>query len=141
MFTRLPLFIQDVTNAAMLNESTDAALNIVMRANAATQISADGVHQRFAGFAAHYEDYQPAVDQLSMMRIALHEMLLGRLDDENETLLLFPGFPANVWDARFKLRGPRNTTVEAACVGGKLTQLVVTPPERIADVVVLNCEA
>ena len=39
----------------------------------------------------------------------------------------------------FKLHGPLSTTIEAACVNGTLTKLVVTPKEREADVTVLNC--
>ena len=99
--------------------------------------SLDGV-SRFGGFSQHYEDYSPAVDHLSMMRIAVHEMLLGRLDDADQTITLFPSWPVE-WDVDFKLKGPLNTTVEAACVRGKLTKLVVMPPSRKAHVKVYNC--
>ena len=74
-----------------------------------------------------------------MMRIAVHEMLLGRLDDAAQTITLFPAWPKG-WDVDFKLKGPLNTTIEAACVGGKLTKLVVTPTKRKAQVKVMNCE-
>jgi hypothetical protein len=40
---------------------------------------------------------------------------------------------------RFKMHAPHNTTIEASCQGGELEYLVVTPPERKADVTVLNC--
>ena len=42
-----------------------------------------------------------------MMRIALHEMLMGKLDDENHTITLFPSWPADRWDVSFKLHGVR----------------------------------
>jgi hypothetical protein len=74
-----------------------------------------------------------------MMRIAMHEMLLGRLDDQNETITLFPGWPVERWDVSFKLKGPLNTTVEAACTGGKLTTLRVTPPSRLNNIKVYGC--
>ena len=75
-----------------------------------------------------------------MMRIALHEMLLGKLDDPpKHTITVFPGWPAELWDVDFKLKGPLNTTVEASCVNGRLAKLVVTPASRRADVVVYNC--
>lgn len=74
-----------------------------------------------------------------MMRIAVHEMLLGRLDDAAQTITLFPAWPKG-WDVDFKLKGPLNTTVEAACVGGELTKLVVTPAARKAHIKVINCE-
>jgi hypothetical protein len=128
---------QDVADAAMLNLSTDAARQVVERAIALPMASLDGV-SRFGGFSQHYEDYSPAVDHLSMMRIAVHEMLLGRLDDADQTITLFPSWPVE-WDVDFKLKGPLNTTVEAACVRGKLTKLVVMPPSRKAHVKVYNC--
>lgn len=129
---------QDVADAAMLNLSTDAAAQVLARANAPPLSSSDGP-ARFRGFSQHYEDYSPAADHLSMMRIALHEMLLGKLDDANRTITLFPSWPAQLWDVSFKLQGAGNTTVEASCVGGQLKRLVVTPPERRANVVIFNC--
>ena len=48
-----------------------------------------------SGFSQHYEDYEPAVDQLSMMRIAMHEALIGRLDDANKSVMLFAGWQVN----------------------------------------------
>lgn len=161
-----------MASAAMLNLSTQAAQQVVQRAMAPPLSSNDGA-SRFSGFSQHYEDYSPAVDHLSMMRIATHEMLLGRLNDAKQvmiltltviladtlcpavvsvvcsasapdnceqTITLFPGFPAEQWDVSFKLHGPLNTTVEATCVGGKLTKLIVTPPERKADVRVFHCQ-
>lgn len=129
---------QDVADAAMLNLSTDAASQVVGRATAPPMTSRDGA-ARFKGFSQHYEDYSPAVDHLSMMRIAMHEMLLGRLDDQNQTITLFPGWPVERWDVSFKLKGPLNTTVEAACTGGKLTALRVTPPSRLVNIKVYGC--
>jgi hypothetical protein len=41
-----------------------------------------------------FEDYSPTAGHLSMMRIALHETLLGKLDDAWHTITLFPGWPA-----------------------------------------------
>jgi hypothetical protein len=43
----------------------------VARATATPMASLDAV-ARFGGFSQHYEDYSPAVDHLSMMRIAIH---------------------------------------------------------------------
>jgi hypothetical protein len=130
---------QDLTDAAMLNLSTDAANQVVGRATAPPLRSLDGL-SRFGGYSQHYEDYSPAVDHLSGMRIALHEMLMGRLDDVQQTITVFPGWPADVWDVDFKLKGPLNTTVEAACVRGVVTKLIVIPASRRRDVVVHNCK-
>lgn len=123
----------------MLNLSTDAANQVVGRATSLPLKSLDGM-SRFGGYSQHYEDYSPAVDHLSGMRIAVHEMLMGRLDDAQQTITVFPGWPADVWDVHFKLKAPLNTTVEAACVGGVVTKLIVIPASRKSDVVVHNCK-
>jgi hypothetical protein len=137
---------QDVADAAVLGVARDAAENVLQRANAAPAASATQENKRpllarFRGFSAHYEDYEPAVDQLSMMRIAMHEMLISRADDgPRYSVILFAGWPTESWDVDFKLWAPRNTTIEAACRGGVLTKLIVTPPSRLADVSVVNCK-
>lgn len=66
---------------------------------------------------------------------ALQEMLLQSGDDgfETATIVLFPTWPC-AWDVQAKLWAPGSTTVELSYVGGKLESLVVTPPERAADV-------
>ena len=96
---------------------------------------------RFAGFAGHYQDYEPSLDHYGFMRTGLNYMLMSTLDDAKGSVLLFPAFPAKMWNVRFKLHAPRNTTIEASCQQGKLEYLTVTPPERKADVTVVNCEA
>ena len=80
---------QDVADAAVLGLAADAAAQVVERATAPPLSSADGT-ARFLGFSQHYEDYAPAVDHLSMMRIAVHEMLLGQLDDAEQTITVLP---------------------------------------------------
>lgn len=74
------------------------------------------------------------------MRTGLDYMLLAPLDDEKRGMLLFPTFPTAQWDVRFKLHAPKSTTIEASCQGGKLEYLIVTPPSRLADMSVLNCQ-
>ena len=87
----------------------------------------------------HYQDYEPSLDHYGFMRTGLDYMLMTPLDDAKQTILLFPTFPTDKWDVRFKMSAPLNTTIEASCQGGKLEYLLVTPAERKADVTVLNC--
>ena len=54
------------------------------------------------------------------MRTAVNYMLLSPVEDASQSVLLFPTWPTDKWDVAFKLWAPLNTTVEAACVGGKL---------------------
>ena len=55
-------------------------------------------------------------------------------------MLLFLTFPVDQWDVAFKLHAPRNATVEAACVAGKLVRFDVTPAARKKEIQVLNCQ-
>ena len=126
---------QDLIQAAMLNFTNDAAAQVAARA-----ATADHGGFRFAGFAGHYQDFMPSLDHYGFMRTGLDYMLMATLDDAKGSILLFPAFPTDRWNVRFKLHAPRNTTVEASCQDGKLEHLVVTPPSRRKDVTVLNCK-
>lgn len=57
------------------------------------------------------------------------------------SILVFPTFPTATYNVRFKMHGPRGTTIEASCQGGQLEYLIVTPSSRKADVTVMNCPA
>jgi len=122
---------QDVIDAAMLNFTDDAAKMVAQRAGATSEF-------RFTGYAGHNQDYEPSLDHFSFMRTAMHYMLLGPLDDAKQSMLLFPTWPTK-WDVDIKLRAPLQTTIEAACINGTLTKLVVTPAARRADIKVVNC--
>ena len=60
-------------------------------------------------------------------------MLLNS-DSVSNKIFLFGAWPRE-WDADFVLHAEGGTVVEAACEGGVLTKLVVTPVERTKDVV------
>ena len=94
---------------------------------------------RFRGFSQAYEDVAPSMDHFAFFRLAINLMLLMPVDDAASSMLLFPTWP-EYWDVQIKLHGPRNTVVEAACTGGKLDYLRVTPPERTRDVVLVGCK-
>jgi hypothetical protein len=122
---------QDVVDAAMLGLRDEARAMVEQRAKSTDEF-------RFAGFAGHMQDYEPSADHFSFMRTAMHYMLLAPLDDDKQSVLLFPAWPAE-WDISFKLHAPLNTVIEAACINGTLTKLVVHPPERRADVQLAGC--
>jgi hypothetical protein len=85
---------------------------------------------RFPGFAEHFQDYEPSLDHFSTLRTAVNYMLLSPLHDGSGQVMLFPGFPSDVWDVEFKLNGPNTTVIEAACQNGELAYLSVDPPEE-----------
>ena len=64
--------------------------------------------------------------------------LVQRTPVSGSVLLLFPSLPAD-WDVDFKLWASGGTVVQATCTNNSLTRLVVTPTERMADVVLMNC--
>ena len=118
----------------MLNLSADANAQLVQRA---AQPPAAGF--RFGGFAVHYQDYEPSLDHFAFMRTGLDYMLMSPLDDEKQSMLLFPTLNTADFNVRFKLHALLNTTIEASCQGGKLEYLIVDPPSRRADITVMNC--
>merc|ERR1711871_1914588 len=122
---------QDVVDAAMLNLTSDAIEMVVQRAKAKSKF-------RWPGFAAHYQDYEPSSDHFDFQRVAMHYMLLSPLDDEAQSVVIFPTWPTS-WDVEFKLHAPLRTIIEARCVNGVLEKLVVTPQEREKDVYLGNC--
>ena len=67
--------------------------------------------------------------------VGLQEMLLQTYGNGSRTLRVLPAWPAG-WSADFKLHAPFNTTVEGTVEhGGRLSRLVVSPEERLKDVV------
>ena len=68
--------------------------------------------------------------------ITLQLMLM---QTDGRRIQLLPAWPAN-WTADFKLHAPLETTVEGHVEGGKVTRLVVTPPARAKDVVVVKAQ-
>ena len=123
---------QDVVDAAMLGKADDAARMVADRA------AHPQTPFRFEGFAGNFQDFAPSSDHFGFMRTAMHYMLVAPLDDALQRVILFPAWPAD-WDVEFRLHAPRNTTIEAACINGTLTKLVVEPSPRRVDVIVRNC--
>lgn len=89
---------------------------------------------RFPAMWGPNYDWVPDQDHGSNIMIVLQNMLMF---DDGEKIHLFPTFPKE-WNARFKLRASKNTTVECERSNGKVTKLKVTPDSRKADIVIHN---
>ena len=76
----------------------------------------------------------PDLEHLASLRTTLHFMLL---QNDGDRILLFGGLPRG-WEVDFKLHARYGTTVEGTCKGGKLENLLVTPPSRRKDVVIVG---
>jgi len=86
---------------------------------------------KFPAFWVKGNDYAPDEDNGGNGENGLQQMLM---QTDGKKIMLLPAWPDG-WDADFKLNAPYQTTVQGSIVQGKLTHLVVTPPERQADVV------
>ncbi|HLZ89397.1 MAG TPA: hypothetical protein VKQ52_19215, partial [Puia sp.] len=117
---------QDPIQAALLG-FTDIA-----REYTAFNFSRKDPALKFPAFWATGHDYLPDEDNGGNGENALQQMLL---QSEGRKILLLPAWPDN-WDADFQLHAPFQTTIRGRVVRGKLTQLVVTPASRQADVIV-----
>jgi alpha-L-fucosidase 2 len=89
---------------------------------------------KFPAFWAAGNDYKPDEDNGGNGENGLQQMLL---QTEGRKILLLPAWPPD-WDADFKLHAPYRTVVEGKVRHGRLTELVVTPAARRADVDLLN---
>lgn len=118
---------QDAIQAALLGLTDIATVDVIKNA---TQTSA----ARFPGFFGPNFDWLPDMDHGSVTELALQTMLLQCVADK---IYLFPAWPADRWNVRFRLHANRNTIVDGELKDGQLIRLDVTPAARRADVVVL----
>lgn len=115
---------QTPIQAAYLGLTDRAALLTV--ANFATHHAAS----RFPAFWGPNDDWIPDQCHGSVAMLALQSMLL---QCDGRKIVLLPAWPKD-WQADFKLHAAYQTTVQGKVRGGKLVDLVVTPPERKSDV-------
>jgi hypothetical protein len=86
---------------------------------------------KFPAFWDRGHDYDPDEDNGGNGENGLQKMLL---QTDGRKIFLLPAWPKG-WDADFKLHAPYKTTIQGKVVNGRLTNLVVTPAARAADVV------
>ncbi len=94
----------------------------------------DDSQRRYPTFWGPGHDWVPDHNWGGSGMIGLQEMLMQTIGDE---IRLFPAWPTE-WDVDFKLHAPRNTTVQGRLKNGTLTELVVTPESRKADLVIMQ---
>ena len=116
---------QDPIQAAMLGYAD------IARDFTAFNLSRKEPTLKFPAFWAVGHDYTPDEDNGGNGENGLQQMLL---QTDGRKILLLPAWPKD-WDADFKLNAPYKTTVQGRVVHGKLTDLVVTPASRLADVI------
>jgi hypothetical protein len=124
---------QNVMDAALMGDVTEAATLLTARA-----MTPPALGYRFAAFAPREQDYEPSADHFSIFSNALQYMLIQRVDDAEDSVLLLPTWPCQ-WDVDFKLSAPRATTVTGSLKNGTLSYSVV-PAARSTAVRAAKCQ-
>jgi len=117
---------QDPIQAAMLGYAD------VAREFTAFNLARKEPGLKFPAFWATGHDYAPDEDNGGNGENGLQQMLM---QVDGRKILLLPAWPAD-WNADFSLNAPYRTTVQGRVVNGQLTELIVTPASRTADVVI-----
>jgi len=118
-----------IVNMAGLGNTEEAKTRVV------DKLSDQKAQLRFPAFFGPGHDWIPDHNWGGSAMTGLQEMLLAADPYGDGKIHLFPAWPKE-WDVTFKLHAPQQTTVEATLKAGKVTNLVVTPKERAADVVI-----
>jgi len=128
-FTDKGCWVQDPVQAAMLG------LADVARTYVTFNFARKEPTLKFPAFWATGHDYAPDEDNGGNGENGLQEMLM---QIDGKKILLLPAWPKEWGNTEFKLNAPYNTTVQGRVVNGQLTDLVVTPSSRKADVIDLS---
>jgi hypothetical protein len=120
---------QDPMEAALLG-LTGAA-----EAGVTTELTFYG-NQQFPWFWRK-SDWIPDMDDGGAGMTTLQLMLM---QCDGNRIQLLPAWPKN-WTADFKLHAPHQTTISGHVENGKVTHLIVTPPERAKEVTILQRNA
>jgi alpha-L-fucosidase 2 len=119
-------WVQDPVQAAMLGLA-DVARTYVIYNFARKEPTL-----KFPAFWATGHDYAPDEDNGGNGENGLQEMLM---QIDGKKIMLLPAWPKDWGNTEFKLNAPYHTTVQGSIVEGKLTNLIVTPASRKADVI------
>jgi len=118
---------QDGMFAALLGLTDEAKANILAKAGNSNP------RHRFPAMWGPNFDWLPDQCHGGNLMTTLQLMLM---QCDGETIRLLPAWPKE-WDVSFKLRAPRQTTVEVEYRDGEIARLEVTPEARRKDVVVM----
>ena len=117
---------QDSIQAACLGLADEATRLVAARA------AKSNPEHRFPAMWGPNFDWTPDQDHGNNILTTLQFMLL---QSQGEQIYLLPAWPKD-WNVSFKLRAPKNTTVEGVYRAGKLEQLKVTPESRRQNIVI-----
>jgi len=116
---------QDDIFQAYLGQAAAARSGVVTRARS------KDANCRFPAFWGPNFDWTPDQCHGGVLLKATQAMLL---QSEGDRIFVLPAWPSD-WNVDFKLRAPKQTTVEGVVENGVLTSLTVTPASRLGDIV------
>jgi len=116
---------QNAIKAALLGLTEEATKLTSQNFNASS------TSYRFPTMWGPNYDWTPDQCHGSVAMTALQRMLVQYEGDE---IYLFPAWPED-WDVEFKLRAPKNSSIEATLKNGEITYMKVTPLEREKNVI------
>jgi hypothetical protein len=117
---------QDDIFHAYLGDTAQARARIVARARSKDPGC------RFPAFWGPNFDWTPDQCHGGVLMKATQSLIL---QTEGDRIFLLPAWPAD-WNVNFKLRAPKQTTVEGVVENGVLKRLTLTPTARRANVIV-----
>jgi alpha-L-fucosidase 2 len=118
---------QDGIEAAMLG------LTGIARQYAVYNMTNKDPSLKFPAFWRQMNDYLPSQDTGCVGEETLQKMIM---QTDGNKIMLLPAWPIG-WNAIFKLHAPFNTTVQGTISNGVITNLVVNPSSRQADVILM----
>jgi alpha-L-fucosidase 2 len=124
--TQKGCWVQEPEQAAMLG-LTDVAKDYT-----SFNLQRKDPQLKFPTFWQEANDYAPDQDNGGNGQNGLQSMLMINV---GKKIMLLPAWPKDWVDVSFKLHAPYNTTVQGKVVNGKITDLVVIPASRRADVI------
>jgi len=120
---------QDPVQAAMLGLSNVAKDYINFN------LTRKDPRQKFPAFWEKASDYSPDEDNGGNGENGLQQMII---QVDGKKILLLPAWPQG-WEGNFKLNAPFQTTVQGTIsIDGNISDLIVTPAERIKDVSIMS---
>jgi hypothetical protein len=126
--TQKGCWVQDPIQAAMLG------LSDVAKEYVSYNLTRSDPRLKFPAFWVKGNDYAPDEDNGGNGENGLQQMIM---QIDGKKILMLPAWPIG-WNATFKLHAPFRTTVQGTIQNGILTHLVVTPTERLADVIYIK---
>jgi len=129
--TQKGCWVQDPIQAAMLG------LTGVAQTYVSFNFQRKDPQYKFPAFWQAANDYAPDEDNGGNGENGLQQMLM---QTEGKKIMLLPAWPKEWDNVEFKLHAPYNTTVQGKIKAGKLTDLVVIPASRKADVIDMSVQ-